>query len=89
MWDWVDGFTYESYPYANNWSAWVACNTPDGICGNTLATNDQRYGGDTTALRALRRGGDWGSGTSAGAFAVRLSGAPSVTGSSLGFRCAW
>ena len=89
VWDWVDGFTYESYPYANNWSAWVACNTPDGICGNTLATNDQRYGGNTTALRALRRGGSLDNGASAGAFTMHLYNVPSNTNSYWGFRCAW
>jgi formylglycine-generating enzyme required for sulfatase activity len=89
VWQWVDGFTYADYPYANNWSAWTACTTPDSICGNTLATNDQRYGGNTTALRALPRGGNWAYGTRAGAFTMHLCSVPSSTTAGLGFRCAW
>jgi formylglycine-generating enzyme required for sulfatase activity len=89
VWDWVDGFTYADYPYANNWDGWIACNTPDGICGNTLATNDQRYGGITTALRALFRGGYWLDGAKSGSFSVSLSCVPSSTYSNVGFRCAW
>ncbi len=89
VWDWVDGFTYADYPYANNWNAWTACNTPDGICGNTLATNDQRHGGNTTALRALRRGGGWAGGTNSGAFTLSLALVPSNSYGNRGFRCAW
>jgi hypothetical protein len=89
VWNWVDAFTYDGYPYINNWSNWAACSTPDAICGNTLATNDQRYGGNTTALRALPRGGHWHSGTNAGAFTVSLSSVPSNTTTIVGFRCAW
>jgi formylglycine-generating enzyme required for sulfatase activity len=89
VWDWVDGFTYENQPYANNWSSWAACSTSDSICGNTHATNDQRYGGNTTALRAFRRGGRWAHGTNAGAFTVILYDVPSLTNTYMGFRCAW
>jgi formylglycine-generating enzyme required for sulfatase activity len=89
VWNWVDGYTYADYPYANNWSGWTACNTPDGICGNTLATNDQRYGGNTTALRALPRGGNWNNGTESGSFSVGLVNVPSYTYGDVGYRCAW
>ena len=88
VWDWVDAFTYANYPIANNWLAWLACTNPDGICGNTIATNDQRYGGNTTDLRAVLRGGYWVDGTNDGGFAVNLDHVPSSTNAAVGFRCA-
>jgi hypothetical protein len=88
VWDWVDAFTYENEPYANNWRYWTACTTPDGRCGNTLATNDHRYGGDTTALCAFRRGGAYDNGTPSGAFTLALIDVPTSTGTGIGFRCA-
>jgi formylglycine-generating enzyme required for sulfatase activity len=88
VWDWVDAFTYANYPIANNWSAWAACTNPDGICGNTIVTNDQRYGGNIVDLRAVVRGGRWAYGTNAGAFSLDLSDVPSYTSTGLGFRCA-
>ena len=88
VWDWVDAFTYANYPIANNWAAWVACTNPDGICGNTIATNDQRYGGNTTDLRAVLRGGYWYYGTFGGAFTVKLKFEPSYTNTNIGIRCA-
>lgn len=89
VWDWVDAFANEGYLYNNGWSDWVACTTPDARCGNTLATDDQRFGGNTTALRVLRRGGSWSDGTKTGAFAINLAGVPSYVYSGVGFRCVW
>ncbi|MEA3279832.1 MAG: SUMF1/EgtB/PvdO family nonheme iron enzyme, partial [Thermodesulfobacteriota bacterium] len=89
VWEWVDQATYADYPVANNWLGWTTCSTSgDGICGNTRTTNDQRYGGNTTALRAFIRGGFWAYGASSGAFSLDLYGAPSDTLSNIGFRCA-
>jgi formylglycine-generating enzyme required for sulfatase activity len=42
----------------------------------------------TTTQRGFIRGGDWVVGTVAGAFALSLSSAPTVTGASIGFRVA-
>jgi len=89
VWEWVDQATYAAYPVANNWTGWTVCSTSgDGICGNTRTTNDQRYGGNTTALRAFLRGGDWNYGTASGAFTLNLYDAPSFTLTAFGFRCA-
>jgi len=89
VYNWVDQFTYAYYPVVNDWSAWAACSTSgDGICGNTRTTNDQRYGGATTALRGFCRGGDWGPGTAGGAFCLSLGTAPTTTHTRFGFRCA-
>jgi formylglycine-generating enzyme required for sulfatase activity len=48
----------------------------------------QVYGNNTTGGNAFLRGGPWGNGTDAGAFALHLGSAPSYTGTSVGFRCA-
>jgi formylglycine-generating enzyme required for sulfatase activity len=95
VWQWVDetvenhvlGSTGESFP--NNWDGWSACSSPsDFRCGNTYQTNDGRWSGNTTALRAFRRGGSWYAGAYSGAFPLYLSYSPSFTGVSSGFRCA-
>jgi formylglycine-generating enzyme required for sulfatase activity len=89
VWDWVDAFTYDNYPVANNWSFWKACTTPDGICGNTLATNDQRYGANATSLYAVQRGGNYVMSYNGGPFLIILSRLPSTTAAGgVGFRCA-
>ncbi len=53
------------------------------------ATNGigQYYGGANGGGGALLRGGYWSDGSDAGVFAVSLSGVPSSTYSSVGFRC--
>ena len=38
---------------------------------------------------AMLRGGDWNNGADAGVFAAYLSGAPSLVGTNVGFRCAY
>lgn len=88
VWEWVDAFTYANYPIANNWSGWVTCSNPDGICGNTLVTNDGKYGGNTTDLRAVLRGGTWPYDTADGAFSLLLHAVPSATNTYVGIRCA-
>ncbi|MEX0917689.1 MAG: SUMF1/EgtB/PvdO family nonheme iron enzyme, partial [Candidatus Paceibacterota bacterium] len=89
VWEWTDEVTSDDYPVANNWSAWTACSTSgDGICGNTLTTDDERYGGNTVATRAFRRGGNWVNGSLSGAFTLYLGDAPAGTDTSIGFRCA-
>lgn len=89
VWESVGKLNENNYPYANDWSWWIACNTlGDSICGNTETTNDQRYGGNTTDLRAFWRGGGWSDGMRSGAFSLRLNGVPSGISQDLGFRCA-
>jgi len=70
-------------------AGWVACSTAgDGICGNTLTTNDQWFRGGTILTRGFIRGGYWGTGARAGAITLILSNAPTDVGTHVGFRCA-
>ncbi len=90
VWEWVDQVNSDDYPIMNSATAgYQACSTSgDGVCGNTLTTNDQWYRGATTATRGFFRGGNWNSGARAGAFTLDLSSAPGSTSSVIGFRCA-
>ena len=90
VWEWVDQVNEDEYPVYNSPAAgWVACSTSgDGICGNTLTTNDQWYRGATTLTRGFVRGGRWDAGVYSGAFTLTLIGAPAATGTNIGFRCA-
>jgi len=67
----------------------VPCSTAgDGICGNTLTTNDGWYRSGTAATRGFIRGGSWGFGAYSGAFTLALCHAPTGTSTSFGFRSA-
>ncbi|MDD3170557.1 MAG: hypothetical protein PHW71_02150, partial [Candidatus Pacebacteria bacterium] len=46
------------------------------------------YQSDYTSLRALRRGGSWSDGSSAGVFTLNLNDSPTSANSYRGFRCA-
>jgi len=80
----------DEYPVYNSPTAgWVACSTTgDGICGNTLTTDDQWYRGGTLATRGFLRGGSWGAGAYSGAFTLHLDHAPTSAYTGVGFRCA-
>lgn len=88
VWEYTDSFTYDGQPYSNNWSSWASCSTPDATCGNTIATEDRRYGANTTSITALKRGGSYNCWGDAGVFSVHLSELPSNTRTDVGFRCA-
>ena len=90
VWEWVDQVNEDEYPVYNSPTAgWVACSTTgDGICGNTLTTNDQWYRGGTLATRGFLRGGLWFHGVYAGAFSLDLINAPTNVITFIGFRCA-
>ncbi|MBT9171431.1 MAG: hypothetical protein DDT18_01807 [Actinobacteria bacterium] len=90
VWEWVDQVNEDEYPVHNSpVIGWVACSTTgDGICGNTLTTNDQWFRGGTLATRGFHRGGSWNSGAFSGAFSLSLNGAPTLTYTGVGFRCA-
>jgi len=90
VWEWVDQVNENEYPVQNSPAAgWVACSTAgDGICGNTLTTNDQWFRGGTILTRGFIRGGSWTGGTHAGAFTLDLYGAPTAVFTGIGFRCA-
>ncbi len=78
VWEWTDQVVRDDYPIQNSAAAgWQACSTSgDGICGNTLTTNDQWYRGGTTATRGFLRGSSWDDGTRSGAFTLILNDAP-------------
>jgi len=86
----VDQVNHDEYPVYNSPTAgWVACSTSgDGICGNTLTTNDQWYRGGSLDTRSFVRGGWRDNGTSSGAFALVLYDTPTNTNAAFGFRCA-
>jgi hypothetical protein len=88
VWNWTDSVTHNDYPIPNLWSAWISCANPDGVCGNREVTNDQKYGGNTIAMRGYIRGGDWYESAKSGAFSLSLQRAVSNTVTNLGFRCA-
>ena len=55
---------------------------------NELLSLKKDWAGLTLASgRAVKRGGNWNNGAAAGPFAAYLNLAPSVTYSSVGFRC--
>ncbi len=94
VWQWIDetvqnhvlGSNGSSFP--NDWSAWSSCSSPsDSRCGNTIATNDGRHGGNTVDLRGFRRGGYWDSGPYAGPFSLILMYSPVTPNAFIGFRC--
>lgn len=89
VWEWVDQTVTNDYPIVNSAAAgWQACSTSgDGICGNTLTTNDQWYRGGFATIAGFIRGGNWSDGALGGAFALVLNNAPSGANSTLGFRC--
>ena len=88
--EWVDQVNKDEYPVYNSPTAgWVACSTSgDGICGNTLTTNDQWYRGGSLDTRSFFRGGYWNDGANSGAFELVLLYAPTNTNAGVGFRCA-
>jgi hypothetical protein len=90
VWEWVDQVNEDEYPIQNSPIAgWVACSTAgDGICGNTLTTDDQWHRGGTLATRGFLRGGGWLNVARSGAFALHLFAAPVNTDTIMGFRCA-
>ncbi|MBT9168998.1 MAG: hypothetical protein DDT19_02350 [Syntrophomonadaceae bacterium] len=91
VWEWVDQVNEDDYPMHNSPipSGFVACSpTGDGICGNTLTTNDQWFRGGTVVTRGFIRGGAWNIGANSGAFTLNLNNAPTFTYPIIGFRCA-
>jgi len=90
VWEWVDQVNQDEYPVYNSpTDGWVPCSTGgDGICGNTLTTNDQWYRGGTFATRGFLRGGYWCNGANSGAFTLALGHPPTGVAAYIGFRCA-
>ncbi|MFA5346407.1 MAG: SUMF1/EgtB/PvdO family nonheme iron enzyme [Candidatus Omnitrophota bacterium] len=78
-----------------NWFEWTDSNLSDyekitaGPIGAYTATNGAgRYYGCSANGNGFLRGGDWDYGSYAGLFNLRLSYAPSYSGTNIGFRCA-
>jgi len=89
VWEWVDRFNENNYPYVTDWRVWESCDPAgDYRCGNTETTNDSRLGDISTELRALIRGGYWRYNTTSGAFTLAIYRIPSNTFFHIGFRCA-
>ncbi|PIP94057.1 MAG: hypothetical protein COW78_12075 [Bdellovibrio sp. CG22_combo_CG10-13_8_21_14_all_39_27] len=98
VWEWVDwsttaGFTSGPTDGTASWQELTS------LSGSVTANDLQASGGYTSTQQAGRwyggsggaalRGGYWGNGTNAGAFALSLLNAPTLTGTSIGFRCVY
>ena len=86
-WEWVGDWVQGNL---NPWAPTVSATT-NPTYGNDLTNGINAatvQGAGQNFLSALFRGGMFGSGSGAGVFAVEATGAPSVSSSSVGFRCA-
>jgi formylglycine-generating enzyme required for sulfatase activity len=96
VWEWNDMQCDTTAWYSGAaWSEWSSANLTDsekymaGPNGSLTSANGAgQYCGCTVSGNALLRGGGWGASTYDGEFSIRLDNAPSVTGASIGFRCA-
>ena len=93
LWEW----TADWWQAGRGWMAsdedwthnWPAAYSSDGEDGTYNLDGRVFSSGWSNGLPAAGfRGGDWGNGTQAGAFAINLGGAPSHRSSDIGFRCA-
>jgi prepilin-type N-terminal cleavage/methylation domain-containing protein len=88
---------WKEYNAVTNWGAITSTDAIPAnnatLCGGSACTSSNgigRFYTDTTLsnTRAFRRGGLWNDGSQAGAFTLFLNGAPTLTYSGIGFRCA-
>ena len=94
VWEWTNetvGYTKPCNPASSWWCYWDGTSFQTGTDANTaIYGNDGVYFLDnstTRSGRAVRRGGHWGLGASAGPFSADLAFAPAGTSGSIGFRC--
>ena len=89
VWEWTNETVGYSNPVAEGWRYWNGTAfTTSGAPGTAKYGNDGVYFlTGTQTGKAVRRGGLWGYGPSAGPFCADLSGDPSGVGSTVGFRC--
>lgn len=98
VWEWVDWSTTAGFTSGptNGTASWQELTS---LSGSVTSNDLQTSGGYTSTQQAGRwyggsggaalRGGDWYSGASAGAFALNLNFAPSITNAAFGFRCVY
>ena len=82
VWEWTDSLNNPARTHSG------LCTDAAADCGNLLTTNDHQTGIIITT-NAVIRGGNWGYGTGAGAFALSLYYKPTDMNAHLGFRCAF
>lgn len=88
---------WKEYTAVTNWGALTSNDTMptnnSTLCGGSACTSSNgigRFYTDTTLTNtcAFIRGGNWGSGSNAGAFALLLDSVPTNANTHIGFRCA-
>ena len=100
VWEWTNDTCTQGSGTGNwyNSGAWIEWNNSNlddyerktaGIGSSLTGSNGVgRYYGCTATGNAFLRGGHWGYGSGAGAFALYLYNSPSYTSTHIGFRCA-
>jgi len=84
-------YAWQDFPTVTNWGNTLG---RENIAPKNASLNSSNgvgriwYNSSETETRALVRGGSWGDGSNAGAFAVNLNNSPANLNANIGFRCA-